>query len=811
MAKQENGNLLKNKILIIATAVSSLIYITWRIFFTVPFEYGVVATVFGLILLIVEIVGLFELLVHIYNMSEMKYPQLPVLPPPQYPDVDVFIATFNEPYELLYKTVHACVSMDYPDKDKVHIYLCDDGKRTEMEELANRFHIHYLASEDNKYAKAGNLNHALEASSSPLILTLDADMIPMHDFLTAVIPYFFTEEKVGFVQTPQSFYNPDLFQYNLFSEDRIPNEQDYFYRDIQVMRNKSNSVIYGGTNAILLRQAIKDIGGFVTGIITEDFATGIEIQSKGYVCYAIPQVHASGLSPSDLDGLLKQRQRWGRGCIQTGKKRHIIRKRGLNFTQKVNFLSSISYWYSSLKRIVYIFAPIMFSVFQITVIKCTFVQVVCLWLPMYLLTNTTIAKLSGGVRNTRWTNVYETILCIPMLFPIIFETIGFSQKKFLVTNKSQGEQGNRRGNLWAVPYLLLVGLSLLGMANCIRWTFKNETLGFCVVLFWLLINLYYIVMSIFFLLSRTMYRKTERIPVELFCQVSSELNNFECKTKDASEGGVSFVADFPYYFKPEEEISIKLYNQVYESHIKGRIVQVNSRNNQWVYAVSLMDYAGEEKEKERQQLYRLLYDRVPMGTDKLGKNISMFDDLQINIFARRKATTPFGRKLPRIFLDRGFHPEEWDMDSTCPQGGVGGGGSEDDKTKNRKLKHLDTGGYADVILKDFNYEYAQIKMQKEGKPALQFLTLPITKGLTLECTLVNANAIGKKKRKKTASNTGLYKVDNYMDLILHPAFRQIIIQYIKEAKAAGTKKQNFQKQVNSNAQNEFNEAGYLED
>ena len=39
-------------------------------------------------------------------------------------------------------------------------------------------------------AKAGNLNHALEHSNSPYILTLDADMIPKSDFLMKTIPYF---------------------------------------------------------------------------------------------------------------------------------------------------------------------------------------------------------------------------------------------------------------------------------------------------------------------------------------------------------------------------------------------------------------------------------------------------------------------------------------------------------------------------------------------------------------------------------------------------------------------------------------------
>ena len=78
------------------------------------------------------------------------------------------------------------------------------------------------------------------------------------------VPYFVDAElknkgrkeaeqiHLGFVQTPQSFHDLDLFQFNLYSESRIPNEQDYFYRDIQVARTKTNSVIYGGSNTVIL-------------------------------------------------------------------------------------------------------------------------------------------------------------------------------------------------------------------------------------------------------------------------------------------------------------------------------------------------------------------------------------------------------------------------------------------------------------------------------------------------------------------------------------------------------------------------------
>lgn len=151
----------------------------------------------------------------------------------------------------------------------------------------------------------------------------------MSDFLIELVPYFFIEgKKMGFVQSPQSFYNPDLFQFNLYAEDSIPNEQNFFFRQVQLTRN--NSVIYAGSNTILSREALKEVGGFYTESITEDLATGMLIQSKGYQTYAVAKVLANGLAPSDLLSLYKQRERWARGCIQTMRRLSLFRIKGLN-------------------------------------------------------------------------------------------------------------------------------------------------------------------------------------------------------------------------------------------------------------------------------------------------------------------------------------------------------------------------------------------------------------------------------------------------------------------------------------------------
>ncbi len=297
----------RNRIFVLAICFSS-IYLIWRVFGTIPWTDGVFQAAAGILLVLAEIIttlGMFELMI-----SRMKAKKvirdLPDVPGEQFPDVDVFIATHNEPAELLYKTVNACTFLEYPDKGKVHIYLCDDGCRREAEELAQRLGVGYLGLSDNRHAKSGNYNNALAHTFSPLIATFDADMIPRREFLMKTVPYFLDPEvKMGLVQTPQSFYNQDLFQFNLFSEKDIPNEQDFFSREVNVMRNASNSAAYTGSNTVILRSALEEIGGFPYGTVTEDFETSLRLQKSGYITYASTEVLAAGLSTTTVESMIR--------------------------------------------------------------------------------------------------------------------------------------------------------------------------------------------------------------------------------------------------------------------------------------------------------------------------------------------------------------------------------------------------------------------------------------------------------------------------------------------------------------------------
>lgn len=739
--KKYNG-----KLLLMITILFNLMYILWRIFFTIPKGQGYFSLICAITLLVVEIMGMFEMFVHYRDMSNIEYPQKPEIDQDLYPDVDVFVTTYNESVELVQKTINGCVNMEYPDQEKVHIYICDDSNRKEMQEMAVKMGVNYITREEREGAKAGNLNNAMEHSKSPLIATFDADMIPMHDFLMATVPYFLKKEqvrkdgsdekyeKIGFVQTPQSFYNLDLFQFNLYSESRIPNEQDYFYRDIQLSRNKTNSVIYGGSNTVILREALEEVGGFYTRSITEDFATGILIQSKGYICYAIPEVHASGLSPTDLKSLVKQRERWARGCIQTGRRLNILFRRGLRFSQRISYLTSISYWYASIKRFIFIMAPILFSVFNVTVVDCDLLGVLIFWLPMYIFSSMSLKLFSKSIRNVRWTNIYETILFQPLMISVILETLAISKNKFAVTEKDKVEDEFKYKFIKMLPYYIYIALSVVGTVRMIVQTFKTNSIVYVVPLFWIINNLSTLVMAVMFMHGRKQFRRTERFNVSIDCNIKQ--NNYEINTKtmDISEGGFAFVLDNPEYISPKEEFNVifneKIGEKKYNAKLKAKIVNVTEMDSKWKYSA----YITEIKEEQKRQWLQIIHDRIPTLPRTIDRSMGLFDDLQINIKRRIRKARNLSRRTPRINLSYEINTKD-------------------------NLK---------VSLENFNYQYVLLKFQENNRLPNN-VELDIENKITLDCMICEG---------KVSDRGVLYKVNNIDEILGYEGNRNLINKWL---------------------------------
>ncbi|WP_349945359.1 glycosyltransferase [Lacrimispora sp. BS-2] len=661
----------KRNIIFIITMVLMTIYLGWRMIFTLPLHEGTLSLIFGILLVAAETVTVFTSFELFYQKMQMNkfHLECPEIPDEYYPDVDVFIATHNEPADILYKTVNACTFMEYPHKSKVHIYICDDGNRQEIAELARQFGVGYLGLADNKDAKSGNLNNALSKTSSPLIATFDADMIPQHTFLMKTVPYFllsrFIKEngkwrlkreeeidkkfRLGLIQTPQSFYNPDLFQFNLYAEGNIPNEQDFFSREVNTMRNTSNAIAYTGSNTVILREAMEEIGGFPLKTITEDFETSLRIQKAGFITYATDEIQGAGLTTTTIKSMIRQRVRWARGIIQSLQNTHAIVTPRLPLIARLTYLNTFLYWWSFFNRLIFIMSPILFALFDYRIVNSHFWDVIVFWLPAYFFYSISMRYLSSNVRNQRWSQIIDTIFMPYLIVPVLLETFHIHQRKFKVTNKKK--EGNGIGfefAVFAIPHVILLALSAAAMMRFIHGKYGWALFYSSIILFWIIHNMVSLFYAIFFMLGRRAYRSSERIRAEENITIQYKTLTYEARTADVSENGLAFWSEKPIYLPENKTVKFVITTSHYKARLEGKIVYVKEQYKGWRYSATIRAVDDENK----RQYMQIIYDRIHSLPMQMDLWITAYDDMLRNIKKRLKQPFKDKRKMPRIPMER---------------------------------------------------------------------------------------------------------------------------------------------------------------
>ncbi|MBF2074228.1 MAG: glycosyltransferase [Synechococcales cyanobacterium C42_A2020_086] len=367
------------------------------------------------------------------------------------PTVDVLIPTYNEPTFILRRTVIGCQAMDYPRK---RVYLLDDTRRPEVKALADELGCEYLSRPDNRYAKAGNLNHAIKQTSSELIVVFDADFVPTTNFLTRTLG-FFQDPQVALVQTPQSFYNPDPIARNLGLENVLTPEEEVFYRQIQLIRDGAGSVICSGTSFVVRRTALEAAGGFVTDSLSEDYFTGIRLSAQGYRLVYLNEKLSAGLAAENMAAHAVQRLRWAQGTLQAFFiKANPLTIRGLNPLQRLAHLEGLLHWFTSISRVGFLLMPLAYSFLGVIPLRATPAELLYFFLPYYLVQLSVFSWLNYRSRSALLSDIYSLVLCIPLAITVVRVMLNPFAKGFRVTPK--GAASHRFSFNWDLAWPLLI-------------------------------------------------------------------------------------------------------------------------------------------------------------------------------------------------------------------------------------------------------------------------------------------------------------------------------------------------------------------
>ncbi len=177
-------------VLITLSMVVSTRYVWWRISDTLQFA-SVLEAFLGIGLILAELYAWLVLVLgYIQTAWPLERPPVAMPEDPNdWPTVDLYIPTYNEPLSVVQTTVFGAMSIDYP-VEKLRIYILDDGRPDEFREFAEAVGVGYIARDNNLHPKAGNLNHALAVTDGELLALFDSDHVPTRAFLQLTIGWW---------------------------------------------------------------------------------------------------------------------------------------------------------------------------------------------------------------------------------------------------------------------------------------------------------------------------------------------------------------------------------------------------------------------------------------------------------------------------------------------------------------------------------------------------------------------------------------------------------------------------------------------
>jgi cellulose synthase (UDP-forming) len=485
-------------------AYLSLRYWLFRTTATISFT-GIWDHLFLIALYLAETYGIFTHLLGLFvNLAPVRRQSPPLPPDPRdWPTVDVFVPTYNEPVDMVAVTLTACSQLDYP-KEKLNVYVLDDGGTTQklsdpdpakaaaareraarLRSTATSLGIHYLNRALNVHAKAGNINAALGAAvpgaggrrsapshnpglgeprpSGDLILVLDCDHVPTKDFLQQTVGFFVVDEKLAVVQTPHFFINPTPVEKNLDTFRQSPGENEMFYGGIQMGLDFWNASFFCGSAALLRRRYLMEIGGFVEDTITEDAGTALMLHSKGLNSVYLNKPMTMGLSPESFDGFIIQRSRWAKGMVQILLLRNPLLQRGLSTAQRICYLNACLFWLFGFARLIFFLSPLLFLLFGLRVYNASLMQVLVYAVPHLVASYFVSNFLYGKLRHPFYSELFEIIQSIYLIPAVLSVFLHPKTPRFQVTPKSVSLERDRLTHL-ATPFYVMFLLNLAGFA-----------------------------------------------------------------------------------------------------------------------------------------------------------------------------------------------------------------------------------------------------------------------------------------------------------------------------------------------------------
>ncbi|MBU9296682.1 UDP-forming cellulose synthase catalytic subunit [Burkholderia multivorans] len=564
-------------VMIVLSVVATGRYMVWRLGTTLVWSHPLDAA-WGTLLVAAEAYAAAVLLLGYFQTAWPlgRKPQPLPASRSDWPTVDVFIPTYNEPLAVVKPTVYAALALDYP-ADKLSIHVLDDGRRDEFRAFCESVGVHWTTRDHNRHAKAGNLNEALKITHGEYFAIFDCDHVPTRSFLQIGLGWFLRDPKLSMLQTPHHFFSPDPFERNLGIFREVPNEGELFYGLVQDGNDLWNATFFCGSCALLRRSMVEEIGGIATETVTEDAHTALKLHRRGHTTAYLSIPQAAGLATENLTGHIGQRIRWARGMTQIFRIDNPLLGRGLTLGQRLCYLNAMMHFFYGVPRLVFLTAPLSFLFFNAHVIHASATTLALYALPHVLHANVTNSRMQRWFRHSFWAEVYESVLASYIALPTLLALINPRLGKFNVTAK--GERIDKGYFDWAIskPYLSLMVLNLAGVAAGIAHIALSRHGGSEVQttafnLAWTAYNILILGVAVSAANERRQVRVAHRVEAAIPVMLRfANGRTLACETRDYSEGGIGVAVPDDVDIPLGEAVTVSLFRGVDEYTFPGTI------------------------------------------------------------------------------------------------------------------------------------------------------------------------------------------------------------------------------------------------
>ena len=270
--------------------------------------------------------------------------------------ISIIVPAFNE-RETIVSNINSVLEVGYPEFE---VIVVNDGSDDEtMERLQASFSLfpvtdatraqlptkpvkqvfrsldypNLIVIDKVRGGKSDALNAGINASSYPLFCSIDADSLLNSDALLRIARPFVEDERIVAAGGIVRVLNGSVVERDRVVHSRAPNSLLLLCQTIEYVRGfltgrtalaRLNSLlIISGAFGLFLKRAVIEAGGYHTETVCEDMELVVRLHRKARenkrVAKAIfvPDPVCWTQVPSDWKSLLRQRDRWQRGLVES--------------------------------------------------------------------------------------------------------------------------------------------------------------------------------------------------------------------------------------------------------------------------------------------------------------------------------------------------------------------------------------------------------------------------------------------------------------------------------------------------------------